>query len=479
VDVYGLTGGFAAVVSGGYHSCALTDSGAVYCWGSNQFGQLGDNTTISRISPVQVYGLSQGVMAIAAGSYHTCAMTASQVLCWGNNTYGQLGSGNRLNYSVPVAVVGINHPPIKITTGTNHSCAIQDNGVVKCWGFNRNGQLGNGTRDDVTTATVIEGVTGIDFIDVSAGDRHTCAITDTGGVMCWGLNVYGQLGDGSITLSPIPVQVIGLDQRALELALGDDHSCIIIEDGSVRCWGSNVNGQLGDSTTNDEWYPIATVGLGGKVLSLNAGGHHTCVQLEGSNMVQCFGDNQSGQLGDDSTITRLTPVNVSGLNASWVGAGSQTTCAVTLEGAVKCWGTNAQGQVGDGSLPWTLSPSLVKDLVAASLEINYTAGYPGSYFTLHGGNFAGVSEAVIRVNNVQLNPTMQTDSNGGLIFLLDSSLAEPGGYVVSVEAGETRNMLFHVDLNEPLHAIEDSGPIYQIPGDIALTFASYLPWGAK
>jgi alpha-tubulin suppressor-like RCC1 family protein len=428
---------------------------------------------------VQVYGLNQGVIAISAGSYHTCAMTASQVFCWGYNVYGQLGSGNRFDYNNPVAVLGINHPPTRLTTGTNHSCAIQDNGVLKCWGFNRNGQLGNGTRDDATIATALEGVGSTDFTEVSAGDRHSCAITNTGEVMCWGLNENGQLGDGTITLSTTPILVIGLDQPATAIALGDTHSCVIMENESVQCWGSNGNGQLGDGTTYDEWHPVATIGLGGSVHSLSAGGQHTCAQL-GGNAVQCWGDNQSGQLGDGTTITHLTPVTSSGLSAKWVGAGMQTTCAVTLEGAVKCWGTNAQGQVGDGSIPWTLTPSLVKHLVAASMKINYTDGYPGSFFTLRGVNFAGWSNALVRVNNIRLNPTIQTDSNGRLVFLLDSALGDPGGYVVSVDAGEeTRNVLFHIDLDAPMLAAEDSGPVYQIPGDIALTWTSYLPWGAK
>jgi alpha-tubulin suppressor-like RCC1 family protein len=478
-DVYGLNGGFASVVSGGNHSCGLTSSGGVYCWGNNRFGQLGDNSLTSRTSPVPVYGLSQGVLELAAGSNHTCARTASQVLCWGNNSVGQLGSGNRYDSPFPVAVLGITHTAVKLASGTNHACVIQDNAVIKCWGYNRNGQLGNGTRDDATSAKALEGVTGIDFTDVSAGDRHTCAITSLGGIMCWGLNVYGQLGDGTIELSTIPVNVIDLDQPAVQLELGDDHSCIIVADRSLRCWGSNVNGQLGDGTTDDMWHPVATVGLGGSVARLSAGSQQTCAQLEGSHGVQCWGDNQSGQLGDGTTIPHLTPVFVPGLNASALGAGSLTTCAVTTAGGVQCWGSNAQGQVGDGSLPWTLTPSLVNHLVAARLEINYTSGAPGSYFTLRGYNFFGWSPVSIHINNDLINASLQTDSNGALIFRLDAALADPGGYVVSVGAGENKNMSFQIDLNAPIRGLEDSGPVYQIPGGLALDWAAYLPWSAK
>lgn len=479
VDVRGLGNGFTAVTSGGSHACGLSSAGGVYCWGNNLSGQLGDNSTTSRVSPVAVYGLSQGVLAVSAGSNHTCAMTANQVLCWGDNTYGQLGNATRYDSAVPVAVVGINYPPVEITSGGNHACAIQENGAIKCWGFNRNGQLGNGTRDDATTATTLEGVTGIDFTHVSAGDRHTCAVNKAGEVLCWGQNVYGQLGDGTLTLSTLPVQVIGLDQVAIELSLGDDHSCVIVEDLSLRCWGSNVNGQLGNGTTNSEWHPVPTGDLGGAVLWLSAGGQQTCVVLEDSAAVQCWGDNLSGQLGDGTTITRLDPVAVSGLTASMVETGSLTSCAISLAGGVQCWGSHAQGQVGDGSLPWSLTPALVKRLVAAQLHINYTSGAPGSYFTLRGSNFYPWSEAQISINNIPLETDLYSDSNGDLLFLLDAAEAQPGGYVVSLLAGEKRNMLLHIEPDAPLRGIEDSGTIYLIPANIALTWASYLPWEAK
>jgi alpha-tubulin suppressor-like RCC1 family protein len=478
-DVYGLTTGFISAVSGGSHSCALSEAGGVYCWGSNQYGQLGDGTTTYRTSPVQVYGLSQGVREIAAGGNHTCARTDSQVLCWGNNSYGQLGNSTRIDSQVPVVTAGINHPPIRITTGTNHSCAVQDNGVIKCWGYNKNGQLGNGTRDDMIKATALDGVDGIDFTAVAGGDRHTCAITNSGEVMCWGLNEDGQLGNGSLEISTIPVEVSGLVQKANQVALGSFHSCVLLEDGSIRCWGNNLYGQLGDGTTYDAWIPISTYGLGGKASSLSASGYQSCATLADSQTVQCWGYNQSGQLGDGTTITRMLPVYVVGLNASTIGAGSQTTCAVTLWGGVKCWGLNAQGQVGDGSLPWSLLPQLVKNLVAASLQVNYASGVPGSYFTISGSNFEGNSGVYIRVNNLSINSISTTDSNGSLLFVLDSSLAEPGGYVISIAAGQTRNVLFHLDESAPVRPIEDEGEIYQIPGGIALTWRAYLPWGAK
>ena len=484
-QVSGLTFNYIEVISGGFHTCALTNLGGVKCWGNNQYGQLGDDTSITRITPVPVYGLSAGVKAIAVGGFHTCAMTATQVLCWGNNTYGQLGNGNRISFRTPVAVIGITHPPVKITAGTSHTCIIMDNGVVKCWGYNRNGQLGNGTRDDATTATAIAGVDGIDFSDISAGDRHTCAVTNAGKAYCWGLNENGQLGIGSIILSDVPTPVLGLDQPAQEVALGFAHSCVSVEDGSVRCWGNNLYGQLGDSTTWEHWLPVPTRGLAGKVAGLTAGGYQTCAQLASSNDVQCWGYNQSGQLGDGTTFTRMTPVEISGLKVAMLSAGSQTTCAISAEnsdegyGNVKCWGNNAWGQVGDGSLPWRLTPSLVQDLVGPSLVVNYSVGIPGSYFTVTGKNFEFNTPVKLSVNNLLLDTSLSTDADGNMVFQLDSSLAEAGGYMVSLQAGETRNVWIELSWEASLILPEDNQPVVQIPTGIALTWANYLPMEVK
>ena len=178
----------SAIAAGSYHTCAVTNAGRVKCWGYNEFGQLGDGTRTKRLTPVDVGGLTSGVMMVAAGDYHTCALTnAGGVKCWGQNNYSQLGDGTTTPHLTPVDVNRLTNGVMTIAAGTNHTCGITTMGGLRCWGWNGVGQLGNGTSIQPLTPVHVNGLTN-GVRAVAVGSVHTCALTDAGSVKCWGWN---------------------------------------------------------------------------------------------------------------------------------------------------------------------------------------------------------------------------------------------------------------------------------------------------
>jgi alpha-tubulin suppressor-like RCC1 family protein len=365
VDVSGLTSGVSTVAAGGFHTCARTTSGGLKCWGSNAGGQLGDGTTIQRTTPVDVSGLTSGVSAIAAGGNHTCAVTTGGgVKCWGFNGNGQLGDGTTTQQATPVDVSGLTSGVSAIAAGQFHTCALTTGGGVTCWGLNRNGQLGDGTTAPRLTPVDVSGLTsGVSAI--AAGLAHTCAVTTGGGVKCWGFNGTGQLGDGTVNLRVTPVDVSGLTSGVSAIAAGLAHTCAVTTGGGVKCWGLNGNGQLGDGTTTQRTTPVDISGLTSGVSAIAAGGSHTCA-LTTVGGVKCWGSNSNGQLGDGTTTQRTSPVDISGLTSgvSAIAAGQFHTCALTTGGGVKCWGMNGNGQLGDGTTSQRTTPVDVSGLTS-------------------------------------------------------------------------------------------------------------------
>jgi len=341
----------ATVSTGGYHTCGLISGGSVKCWGDNEEGQLGDNTTTQRPTPVGVSGLTSGIQAISAGGYHTCALTsAGGVKCWGDNFFGELGDNSTTNRWTPVDVNGLNSGIKAISAGGYHTCALTTAGGVKCWGYNVDGELGDSTTTQRLTPVDVNGLTsGVKAI--FAGFQHTCALTTTGGVRCWGKNNYSQLGDNTTTDRYAPVDVTGLNSGVTVVTTGGWHTCALTTAGAVKCWGDNDNGQLGDNTTTNRLTPVAVSGLSSGVTGISSGLNHTCA-LTSAGGAMCWGYNYSGQLGDNTTTNQLTPVNVSGLSSGSkaISAGWFHTCTLTNTGAVMCWGRNNHGQLGDNTL---------------------------------------------------------------------------------------------------------------------------------
>lgn len=364
------------IAVGWVHTCVLMTSGGVKCWGYNASGQLGDGTNGTRTSPVDVIGLNSGVNALAAGGYYTCAlMTSGGVRCWGNNGYGQLGNGTTTDSSTPVAVVGLNSGVTALAAGGRHICALMTNGGVKCWGYNNDGQLGDGTTITRTLPVDVVGLSsGVSTL--SAGWVHTCALKD-GGVKCWGYNTDGELGDGTTTNSSHPVAVVGLSSGVSTLDNGGSYTCALMTNSSVKCWGYNGSGQLGDGTADTRLLPVDVLGLSREVSAITAGGDHTCALVgtsAGSGSATCWGYNNYGQLGDGATTDSWTPVAVVGLSGgvNAIGAGNIHTCALmVVTGGVKCWGNNTDGQLGDGTTNNRLTP--VDVLVEVTTPLTPTA----------------------------------------------------------------------------------------------------------
>jgi len=350
VDVVGLASGVASVSSGFLHTCAVTSSSGVKCWGGNYSGQLGDETNTDRLTPVDVFGLTSGVASISSGGSHTCAViTSGGVKCWGRNYYSQLEKIRGLDRHTPVDVVGFIGGGASVSSGSNHTCAVTNSGGVKCWGRNRDGQLGNGTATEIYLPVDTTGLTS-GVASVSSGNLHTCAVTSSGGVKCWGSNYYSQLGDGSDISRYMPDDVDGLISGAALVSSGYYHTCALTTSGGVKCWGNNDYGILGDGTTTDSNIPVDVVGLTNGVVSVSSGVMHACA-LTTSGGVKCWGDNAHGKLGDGMITSSTIPVDVVGLTSgvALISSGAYHTCALTTSGGVKCWGNNDYGQLGDGT----------------------------------------------------------------------------------------------------------------------------------
>jgi alpha-tubulin suppressor-like RCC1 family protein len=473
VDVISLAGGLIEIKAGWVYTCALLSGGGVKCWGENESGQLGDGTTTGRSKPVDVFGLDSDVIEITAGWAHTCArLSGGGVKCWGGNMFGQLGDGTTEDRPAPVDVIGLESDVSAISAGIYHTCALLTSGGVQCWGSNSGGALGDGTYDNHLTPVDVSGLaSGVTAITTGGG--HACALLSSGGVKCWGANESGQLGDGSLSNRNTPVDVIGLASGVSAIAGGQSHTCALLSGGAVKCWGGNQEGQLGDGTTTDSSIPVGVNGLTSGVMTITTG-LDTCAILTGGGM-KCWGGNWSGELGDGTTTNRSTPVDVSGMagNVTAITAGGFHTCALVGAGRPKCWGDDRYGQLGTGKVTQWLTP--VPVIRSPSLGCNYTAGQPGSFFTITGWNFPPDAQLSLSINSQVLTTTLQVNPTGSFIIFLDTAGAEPGGYGVTVSGDPGTSSAFFLFDNAPLQPQEGGGLTFLVPADLALHNFVYFP----
>ena len=346
----------------------IATTGQAWAWGSNAFGQLGNGTTTSSNAPVQVSDLS-GVQDVAAGRYHSLALkNDGTVWTWGDNAFGQLGDGTYTQRTTPVQVSGLSGVQA-ISANQADSLALKNDGTVWGWGDNWAGQLGNGTTTSSTNVPVqVSGLSGVQ--DVAAGTGHSLALKNDGTVWALGYNRFGQLGNGTTINSNTPVQVSDLS-GVQDVAAGQLHGLALKNDGTVWAWGDNGGGQLGDSTYTQRTTPVQVSGLSG-VQAIASGAYYS-LALKNDGTVWTWGGNGFGQLGNGTTTNSNTPVQVSDLSGVQAIAGGLLSLALKNDGTLWAWGANNYGQLGDGTYTQRTTPVQVSALsgvqaISASYE---------------------------------------------------------------------------------------------------------------
>jgi alpha-tubulin suppressor-like RCC1 family protein len=420
---------YVAVSVAGEHSCALIDDGAVQCWGVNEDGELGDGTLVSRSVPTPVVGLTGPAIAVAAAQDYSCALIqGGGVQCWGVNNNGELGDGTTDDSTTAVTVTGLAGPATAVSATGGTTCALITGGTMQCWGNNDFGEMGTGNTTDSLTPVSVTGLAGA-VTAIATGQNYTCALITGGTVQCWGLNSSGQLGDGtsgSFNSNPTPISVAGLSGAAIAVVASNGHTCALITGGTVQCWGRNSDGQLGDGTKVDRTTPVTVVDseddpLTG-VTAISASPQYTCAVIEDGG-IRCWGDNGIGELGtgttDDST-TAVPVVDLGGAALS-VDGGFVSTCAFIEGGSIQCWGSNFDGNLGDGTTDDSLVPvdvldparaaanrrvTIVVDSLDAGLHV-LTAGYLGD--DANAGSTSEivahtVSKADTKIKQIKLKP---------------------------------------------------------------------------
>jgi serine/threonine protein kinase/alpha-tubulin suppressor-like RCC1 family protein/uncharacterized protein YjdB len=344
------------VSAGGSHSCGITQSGAAVCWGSNASGQMGDGSVGAGSNNPALVSSSASFTALVTGGDHSCGLTQSGgVICWGANTKGQLGNGRTAGPPAPAAVVG-NHTFQSLTAGTRHTCGIATDGTAWCWGDNNSGQLGDGSTRGSNRPVQVRG--SAKFTLLAAGSDHTCGLATDGRVWCWGDGFSGQLGRGSRESQSEPVAVEA-DVKFTAVTAGGKHACALAQNGKAYCWGANASGEVGDGSTSERDRPTLVSGAR-TYTQISAGPDHTCALTDGG-AAYCWGRNREGELGDGSRIGHNDPVRVSADQAfNRISAGATHTCAVQRDGGVVCWGGNGKGQLGDGTVTLRATPTPVE-----------------------------------------------------------------------------------------------------------------------
>ena len=397
--------GPAQLAAGDFHTCVRSYWGAVKCFGLNDAGQLGLDDLVARgdapgeLGPnLKTLELGQPAASITAGKFHTCALLLDGTIkCWGRNEYGQLGLGDTQNRGtmpgdmakLPTVNLGSGKKALSVAAGGFHTCALLEGGDVKCWGMNNYGQLGLGTTASAGTTLASMGDmlltvklgTGAVVTQLAVGDEHSCAILKGGSLKCWGSNIDGRLGLGLSlpSVGDAPAHLgddlkaidLGVGALAVRVSAGTSHTCAVLSDGNLKCWGKNADGELGIGTVTNQgaaasdmqMLPVVDLGAGALAIDVSVGERHSCAILLGG-ALKCWGANLRGQLGFGDTMTRGNTFATMGNALSAVDLGqtgqepakvievaaaSEHTGALLDDARVKCWGFGQAGETGTGA----------------------------------------------------------------------------------------------------------------------------------
>ena len=376
-----------SIEAGQHHVCITESDGGMKCWGYSNHGQVGYGSTSNQIHPIDYqknYGSNMEIHQVSLGRAHSCGIDSEdELLCWGYS--GQYQNGyNTGQYQYPYkfwnGASNIHYTPIAtISAGADYNCAIKYDSNVWCWGKNTHGQVGDGTTAGYSNPTMVDFPSGVSAKSISAGGDHTCIISQDDDLYCWGLNSNGQLGLGNTTSSsyPIKVQISG-SRSVLAVSTGNAHTCAILDDYSIQCWGDNDYGQIGDGTTDDRNQPT-TVILSGQndPIQISSGYRSTCALFEDGKL-QCWGQNNYGQLGIGSTVDSASPqalTSINHLQAYDITVGENHACALFHDGAPRCWGQNNFGQLGIGSTSTQYEPQIISGYSNSNNSHSFFAGF--------------------------------------------------------------------------------------------------------
>lgn len=346
------------------HTCAVLSNGTVRCWGYNDLALLNLDALDDgpappgtfTATPTPIPGLDNAV-EVDGGDAHTCVRTSdATVSCWGYNGLGMLGTGDIVDHAEPIEVAGLTGVN-DMGAGLLHTCVVAGTGQVSCWGLNEHGQIGNGQSGSMLTQlTPVEiDIFGTTVAHVSPGGDHTLAVVVGTDGIGWGSNSFGQVGNGSNVDQLTPIDITGDGTVLIEA--GGNHGCLTsFDQNRLYCWGLNNSGQLGLGTTGPNELSPAQTSITGVIGVFPSFGNHTCI-INTASQVRCFGRNVEGQIGNGVTAnTQLNPFTVPIGTVEDVAVGYSHSCALTTEGRVFCWGLNNQGQLGDGTQTMRTDP---------------------------------------------------------------------------------------------------------------------------